>query len=160
MIRLPPLQSVRFDFSGLRACEPVTGSPEFSGSRACDSATGSGESGVAALTGCAWSGRAGCEAGVNTERSLFQSGTFDDSDDAMAISGYCTTAKLRMTSHRPMIYPHLLPSIPGTHWCGPQSYRNAANRTLTGIAIGLGGSVFRLSATIDTRQTRRLKSSR
>src|SRR5260221_149867 len=91
MIRRPPLQSVLFDFTGSSACDPATGSAEF---------------GVAAaLTSCPLSRCAGGGAGLRAESSLFHSGRSEDFDDAMAISGHCTTAKLRMTSHRPMIYP-------------------------------------------------------
>src|SRR5882672_9221816 len=106
MIRRPPLQSVRFDFGGSLSCDPATGSGEFGGSRICDSATGPGEFGVAAaLTSRALSRCAGGGTGLKAESSLFHSGRSEDFDDAMAISGHCTTAKLRMTSHRPMIYP-------------------------------------------------------
>src|SRR5258708_12638764 len=91
MIRRAPLQSVRFDFGGSSAGDPATGSAAF---------------GVAAArTSCPLSRCAGDGAGLKVEISLFHSGRSDDFDDAMAISGHCTTAKLRMTSHPPMIYP-------------------------------------------------------
>src|SRR5262245_53049113 len=148
MIRLPPLQSARFslgnartrgsvtgsgklsgsricqpvtdsrEFSAWRACEPVAGSREPGGSEACEPMAGSAELGVAvaAPKGGASSLSVGSGAGMNEESSLFQSDPSDDCGNTIAV-----TAKLRMTSHRPMIYPHLLPTLSGIHRSGPQS---------------------------------------
>src|SRR5258708_19328323 len=102
MIRLPPLQSARFDFGGSLSCDPATGSGEFGGSRTCDSATGPGEFGVAAaLTSRALSRSAGSGAGLKVESSLFHNGRSEDFHDALAVSGHCTTANLSITTHRP-----------------------------------------------------------
>jgi hypothetical protein len=85
---------------------------------------------------------AGRGVGVNEDSNLFQSGASEDFGDAAATSGHGTTAKLRMTSHRPMIYPQLLAGVCGTYWRGPQSYRNAGSLMAPVIRIGLNGSVF------------------
>src|SRR5712671_5668125 len=136
MIRRPPLQSVRFDFGGSLSCDPATGPGEF---------------GVAAaLTSRALSRCAGGGAGLKVESSLFHSGRSEDFDDAMAISGHCTTAKLRMTSHRPMIYP------PVAH----RFWHTSARATILAdyrkpdapaMGIGLDGGLFGMSAMSDAR---------
>src|SRR6266436_9355831 len=106
MIRRPPLQSLLFDFVGSSAGDPATGSAAFGVATAVTSCT------LSRCTGSRCAGSRGAEAlcagggaGLKAESSLFHSGRSEDFDDAMAISGHCTTAKLRMTSHRPMIYP-------------------------------------------------------
>src|SRR5712671_1287298 len=145
MIRRPPLQSVRFDFGG---------------SLTCDSATGPGEFGVAAaLTSRALSRCAGSGAGLKVESSLFHSGRSEDFDDAMAISGHCTTAKLRMTSHRPMLYPPVANRF--WHTLGRTTILADYRRLdIPAIGIGLDGGVFWMSAVRDTRQTRRPKTAK
>src|SRR6266436_6222410 len=139
MIRRPPLQSVLFDFTGSSACDPATGSAEF---------------GVAAaLTSCPLSRCAGGGAGLRAESSLFHSGRSEDFDDAMAISGHCTTAKLRMTSHRPMIYPPVAHRFWHTSAFATilADYRKS---DAAAMGIGLDRGVFWMSAARDTRQTR------
>jgi hypothetical protein len=89
---------------------------------------------------------------LKAESSLFHSGRSEDFDDAMAISGHCTTAKLRMTSHRPMIYP------PVANYFWHTSVRAtilADDRTpdVPAIGIGLDGGLFWMWSVRGTRQT-------
>src|SRR6266446_2081341 len=144
MIRRPPLQSVRFDFVGSSACDPATGSTAFGVAAALTSCT---------LSRCAGSRCAGGGAGLKVESSLFHSGRSEDFDDAMAISGHCTTAKLRMTSHRPMIYPPVAHRFWHTSAFATilADYRKS---DAAAMGIGLDRGVFWMSAARDTRQTR------
>src|SRR5262252_8527840 len=142
MIRRPPLQSVLCDFVGSSACDPATGSTAFGVAAALTSCP---------LSWCAGSRCADGGVGLKVESSLFHSGRSEDFDDAMAISGHCTTAKLRMTSHRPMIYP----PVANCFW-----HTMARATILAGyrkpdvpaIGIGLDGGVFWMSAVQDTRK--------
>src|SRR5258708_5718477 len=144
MIRRAPLQSVRFDFGGSSAGDPATRSTAF---------------GVAAArTSCPLSRCAGDGAGLKVEISLFHSGRSDDFDDAMAISGHCTTAKLRMTSHRPMIYPPVANRF--WHTLGRTTIlADYQKPDVPAIEIGLDGGLSWMSAVRDAR-TPRIKTSK
>jgi hypothetical protein len=125
MIRRPPLQPAPIDFAGSGSGGGAAALTAPSSPVASIRLVGSGGSAVtAAFTRYARGRSAGLGIGVKLESSLCHSGASDDFDDAIATSGHCTTAKLRMTSHRPMIYAPLLAAIFGTCCLRAQSYRN------------------------------------
>src|SRR5260370_22930776 len=142
MMRRAPLESGGFDCGGSSAGDPAPGSAAF---------------GVAAaLTSCPLSRCAGD--GLKVEISLFHSGRSDDFDDAMAISGHCTTAKLRMTSHRPMIYPPVANRF--WHTLGRTTIlADYQKPDVPAIEIGLDGGLSWMSAVRDAR-TPRIKTSK